>query len=330
MAARLTGTVGGVAPTPASTNRPHVVAVVGATATGKSRLGVALARALGGEVVNADAMALYIGMDVGTAKPSAAEREGVPHHLLDLWPVTRTATVADYQAIARSCVEELLARGVTPVVVGGSGLYVRALLDEMDFPGTDPEVRAGLEIELAAIGESALRARLAEVDPLAATMITPGNGRRVVRALEVIALTGAPYTASLPNYDRPHFDAVHVGLRLPPAALAERIDARVARMWSAGLVDEVRALEHVGLRAGVTASRALGYAQLLAAFDGHYSLDEAREQTRLLTRRFARRQQSWFCRDPRIGWVSAEGPLEAQLATALAHRADPGSAGNGP
>lgn len=296
---------------------PRVVAVLGATATGKSGLGIALAQAIGGEVVNADAMALYVGMDVGTAKTPVADRAGVPHHLLDVWPVTRTATVADYQTLARACVDDLLARGVTPVVVGGSGLYVRALLDRMEFPGTDPVVRAGLEAELAALGEPALRARLAQADPLAATMITPGNGRRVVRALEVIALTGAPYTASMPSYDQPHYDAVHVGLRLPLDALAERIDARVGRMWAAGLVEEVRALEQVGLREGVTASRALGYAQLLAAFDGHWSLDEAREQTRLLTRRFARRQQSWFFRDPRIGWLAAGQPPEELLRTVL-------------
>lgn len=294
-----------------------MLAVVGATATGKSGLAIALAKAVGGEVVNADAMALYVGMDVGTAKPTLAERDGVPHHLLDLWPVTRTATVADYQAIARACVEDLLARGVTPVIVGGSGLYVRALLDEMEFPGTDPEVRAGLEAELAAVGEPALRAKLAQFDPLAATMITPGNGRRVVRALEVIALTGAPYTASMPSYDRPHFVAVHIGLRLPLPVLAARIDARVERMWEAGLVEEVRGLERIGLREGVTASRALGYAQLLAAFDGHYSLAEAQNQTRLLTRRFARRQQSWFFRDPRIGWLSAQDGADLQLAAAL-------------
>ncbi|MGH3714832.1 MAG: tRNA (adenosine(37)-N6)-dimethylallyltransferase MiaA [Micromonosporaceae bacterium] len=284
----------------------RVIAVVGPTATGKSGLGVALAQALGGEVVNADSMQLYQGMDIGTAKLTEAERDGVPHHLLDIWPVTREASVAEYQERARSEVDRLLAAGRPPLLVGGSGLYVRAVLDRFEFPGTDPALRAQLEAELAAFGPAALHARLARVDPAAAERILPSNGRRIVRALEVVELTGG-FVAALPE-PGPAYPAVQLGLDLDTELLDERIALRVDRMWAAGLVDEVRALEAAGLREGRTASRALGYQQVLRFLAGECTEDEARAATVQATRRFVRRQRSWFRRDPRIVWLDATRP----------------------
>jgi tRNA dimethylallyltransferase len=281
---------------------PAVLAVVGPTATGKSALGVELALALGGEVVNADSMQLYRGMDIGTAKLSDAERRGVPHHLLDIWPVTHPASVAEYQHRARAAVRDILSRGRVPVVVGGSGLYVRALLDRIEFPGTDPATRGGLEAELERLGPQALHARLEGQDPAAAAAISPANGRRIVRALEVIALTGRPFSAALPAYDAV-FDTEQIGLDEDDATLDARVDARVRQMFDAGLVDEVRRLEGQGLRQGRTACRALGYQQVLAMLDGHGTESEAREETARATRRFVRRQRTWFRRDPRIHWV---------------------------
>jgi tRNA dimethylallyltransferase len=300
-------------PQPEERARPRVVAVVGPTATGKSALGVALAKALRGEVVNADSMQLYRGMDIGTAKLTVAEQEGVPHHLLDVWPVTRTASVADYQRLARDRIAELLDRGVPPVVVGGSGLYVRAVLDRMEFPGTDAALRAALESELATVGPVPLHARLAASDPAAAQAILPTNGRRIVRALEVISLTGRPFTAALPSYESV-YDAVQIGLELPPDALDRRVAERVDHMFAAGLVEEVRRLDGQGLRDGVTASRALGYQQVLAVLDGRLTEQEARADTTAATRRFVRRQRSWFGRDPRVRWLPVGPDL---LATAL-------------
>jgi tRNA dimethylallyltransferase len=295
---------------------PPVIAVVGPTATGKSALGIALARALGGEVVNVDSMQLYRGMDIGTAKLSLDERAGVPHHLLDIWDVRQAASVAEYQRLARQVVDGLRAAGRVPVLVGGSGLYVRAVLDRLEFPGTDPAARARLEAELAEHGPAALHQRLASLDPAAAVAILPSNGRRIVRALEVIGLTGRPFTATLPT-QAPYYDAVQLGLDLDPAALDARCDARVEQMWSAGLVGEVRALEAVGLREGPTASRALGYAQVLAHFDGALTEGEARAQTQQATRRFVRRQRSWFRRDERVHWLDAGKPGLADAALAL-------------
>ena len=294
---------------------PSVVAVVGPTAAGKSDLGLELAIALGGEVINADSMQLYRGMDVGTAKLSEAERRGVPHHLLDIWPVTQAANVADYQRQARAVIDELHVAGKTPVLVGGSGLYVRAVLDDLDFPGTEPTMRAELEAELAALGPGPLHRRLTELDPEAAAAILPSNGRRIVRALEVIALTGAPFTASLPEL-RPVYDAVVIGVDWSLADLDERIDRRVEQMWAAGLVEEVRRLEAEGLREGLTASRALGYAQVLQLLAGELSEDEARRATATATRRFARRQRSWFRRDHRTRWL--EGGRSDLVTKALA------------
>ncbi|MCD0484677.1 tRNA (adenosine(37)-N6)-dimethylallyltransferase MiaA [Streptacidiphilus sp. ASG 303] len=265
-------------------------------------MAVALARELGGEVVNTDSMQLYRGMDIGTAKLTPEERRGVPHHLLDVWDVTEAASVAEYQRLARAVVDRLLAAGRTPVLVGGSGLYVRAAVDVMEFPGTDPRVRERLEAELEQHGSGTLHARLAALDPAAAEAILPSNGRRVVRALEVVEITGRPFTASLPGHTSA-YDTVQLGVAVPRPELDARIALRVDRMWEAGLLDEVRTLEAAGLREGRTASRALGYQQVLAHFAGECGEDEAREETVRATRRFARRQESWFRRDPRIHWL---------------------------
>jgi tRNA dimethylallyltransferase len=283
---------------------PPVVAVVGPTATGKTALAVALAHRLGGEVVNADSMQLYRGMDIGTAKPDIAEREGVPHHLLDIWHVRQAASVAEYRTLARAEIDRLRLAGTVPLLVGGSGLYVRAVVDELDFPGTDPEVRARWEEELAAVGPAALHERLAALDPAAAAAVLPSNGRRIVRALEVIELTGGPFRATLPQ-PRAHYPVVTIGLDREPAELDERVAQRVDRMWAAGFVAEVEALAADGLREGPTASRALGYAQVLAQFDGVLTPDEARERTVTTTRRFVRRQRSWFRRDATLTWFDA-------------------------
>ncbi|MFE7193240.1 tRNA (adenosine(37)-N6)-dimethylallyltransferase MiaA [Kitasatospora sp. NPDC057541] len=289
--------------TTAQPARPRVVSVVGATAAGKSDLAVALARALGGEVINTDSMQLYRGMDIGTAKLTEEERGGVPHHLMDIWDVTEAASVAEYQRLARAEIDRLLAAGRTAVLVGGSGLYVRAAIDEMEFPGTDPAVRARLEEELERVGPYALHGRLAGLDPAAAEAILTSNGRRIVRALEVIEITGRPFTASLPS-NTAVYDAVQIGVAVPRPELDERITLRVDRMWRAGLLDEVRELEAVGLREGRTASRALGYQQVLDHFAGECTEDEARAETVRATKRFARRQESWFRRDDRIHWLA--------------------------
>ena len=282
---------------------PRVITVVGPTAAGKSDLGVFLAQQLDGEVINADSMQLYRGMDIGTAKLTPGERGDVPHHLLDIWDVTETASVAEYQRLARAEIDRLLAAGRTPVLVGGSGLYVKGTIDALEFPGTDPEVRARLEAELAERGPGALHARLAAADPAAGRAILPSNGRRIVRALEVIEITGKPFTANLPGSDAV-YDTVQIGVDVARPELDERIARRVDRMWDAGLVDEVRGLEEHGLRGGITASRALGYQQVLAALAGECTEEEARAETVRATKRFARRQDSWFRRDPRVDWLS--------------------------
>ncbi|HYN29001.1 MAG TPA: tRNA (adenosine(37)-N6)-dimethylallyltransferase MiaA, partial [Dermatophilaceae bacterium] len=293
---------------------PVLVAVVGPTASGKSELALRICERLGGEVVGADAFQLYRGMDIGTAKLTVAERRGIPHHQLDVLDVTAEASVAAYQLAARADLNAISARGRHPVLVGGSGLYLRAALDRLDIPPTDPEVRARWERAAAAGGPEAVYAVLADRDPVAAARIEPRNVRRVVRALEVIELTGRPFSASLPVREllRP---TVVVGLRPPRAALDARITARVERMWRVGLLGEVRALEALGLRRGRTASRALGYAQALAELDGAMTGAEARSATVAATSRFARRQESWFRPDPRITWFdpTADGGLAAAL-----------------
>ncbi len=298
-----------------------MIAVVGPTAAGKSDLAVDLALELGkssaaGEVINADSMQLYRGMDIGTAKLPVSERRGVPHHLLDIWDVSETANVAEYQRMARGLIDRLRRQGRTPILVGGSGLYVRGALDNLDFPGTDPTLRSRLEDELAASGPAPLYARLAERDPAAAEAILPSNGRRIVRALEVIELTGRPFTATLPEHVS-RYPCVQIGLEVPRTELDERIALRVDRMWRSGLVEEVRELERNGLRDGRTASRALGYAQVLRFLNGECSEDAAREETIRATRRFARRQDSWFRRDPRIHWLPYDAPDLTDLAFAL-------------
>ncbi len=297
-----------------------VVAVVGATAAGKSALALDLAERLDGEVVNTDSMQLYRGMDIGTAKLPVAERRGIPHHLLDVLEVSQPATVAEFQGWAREVIADCHARDKVPVLVGGSALYTRAVLDEFEFPGTDPAVRARLEAELAEVGSETLHARLAEVDPAAAVAVLPSNGRRVVRALEVVEITGRPFTATLPEQRYHYPGAVQVGVDIDRPTLDRRIEQRVELMWQQGLVDEVRRLVGHGLREGRTASRALGYQQVLAFLDGEISEAEAKERTITGTRRFARRQDSWFRKDPRVTWTAYDDPARVDKALAAVDR----------
>ncbi|GAA1611320.1 tRNA (adenosine(37)-N6)-dimethylallyltransferase MiaA [Nocardia ninae] len=292
------------------------IAVVGPTATGKSNLGLDLAERLGGEIVNIDAMQLYRGMDVGTAKLTVAERRDIPHHQLDVLDVTETATVAAYQAAASADVAAIMARGRVPVIVGGSMMYVQALLDKWEFPATDPAVRARWEAVLAEGGVAAVHAALRQADPAAAATILPTDGRRMVRALEVVELTGQPFAASAPEIGRPRWGTVIIGVDRETAELDERIERRTELMFAAGLVDEVRALIDQGLRDGVTARRAIGYAQVLAYLDNEYDMKHAQERTLIGTRRYVRRQRSWFRRDPRVRWVDGAAP--DLVATALA------------
>ncbi len=286
-----------------------MVAIVGPTGTGKSHLAVALAQRIGGEIVNADSMQLYRGMDIGTAKLPVSERGGIAHHLLDIWPVTKSAAVAEYQRLARAAIADIAGRGRTPVLVGGSGLYVRATLDRLEFPGESPAIRARLTAELAEVGPAALHARLAKLDPAAAAAILPSNGRRIVRALEVMELTGGPFTATMPGFES-LYETVQIALEHPD--LEERVRLRVDRMMAGGLLDEVRRLLPLGLRDSPTAGKALGYQQLLAVLDDHGEvrgdLGEAVELTVRGTWRFVRRQRSWFRRDPRLHWLDASAP----------------------
>ena len=288
-----------------------IVAVVGPTASGKTQLSLDLAEHLGGEILNTDAMQVYRGMDIGTAKLPEAERRGIRHHLLDLLTVRDPLTVAEFQQHARAVIAELRQRGATPVLVGGSALYTRAVVDRFEFPGTDPEVRARLEDELTALGPHALHERLRTQDPEAAGRILPENGRRVVRALEVIEITGRAYTASLPQLEYVDSGTIQVGVEIDRPTLDERIERRVDHMFEGGLVDEVERLLGEGLADGRTASRAIGYREVAAYLAGEISLDEARERTLRATRRFARRQESWFRRDPRIVWVRYSDPERA-------------------
>ena len=299
----------------------RVVTVVGPTASGKSFLAVHLARRLGNaEIVNADSMQLYRGMDIGTAKPSTADRAGVPHHLFDVLEVTESAAVAEFQTLARAAISECHSRGVTPILVGGSALYVRAVLDRLDFPGTDPATRDRWKAELAARGPEALHAELARRDPAAAAQILPTNDRRVVRALEVIDLTGEPFTATMPPHESVFERLTMLGLDVPRAVLDVRLTARVDQMWAAGFVDEVRSLRDAGLEEGPTASRALGYQQILAFLRGEITEDEAREATVTGTRKFARRQDRLFRKDPRIHWLPYDADDLVEQALALIGR----------
>lgn len=291
------------------------IAVVGPTASGKSALGIALAHEFGGEVVNVDSMQLYRGMDIGTAKLPVEEREGVTHHLLDIWDVTKTASVAEYQKLAVATVEEIMARGNVPVLVGGSMLYVQSLIDAWSFPPTDPTVRARYEARLGEIGVDALHAELAEVDPEAASIIEDKDPRRTVRALEVIELTGKPFKASQPPKNAPpRWGTRIVGLRTNAEWLNPRIELRTRMMFEQGLIDETRALVTEGLVRNSTAGRAIGYAQVLAMFDGELTEEQALEQTITGTRRYVRRQRSWFNRDPRTQWLDAADSTVVDLA----------------
>ena len=291
------------------------IAIVGPTGTGKSELALAVAERLGGEIVNADAMQLYRGMDIGTAKLTVAERRGIPHHQLDVLEVTEAASVARYQQAAAADIEAIAHRGAVPVVVGGSMMYVQSLLDEWTFPATDPAVRAKYEQRLAEVGVRALHGDLAGVDADAAASILPTDGRRIVRALEVVELTGQPFAASFPAIGAPRWDTVIVGLDWETTLLDERLAQRTDKMFRDGLVEEVRALLDRGLRNGVTASRALGYAQVIADLDDGNDGTAAREPTFVGTRRYVRRQRSWFRRDHRISWLdgAASGTVEETL-----------------
>lgn len=297
------------------------MAVVGATASGKSELALGLAERLGGEIVNTDAMQVYRGMDIGTAKLPVVERRGIPHHLMDLLEVTEPATVASFQGWAREVIADCRSRDVVPVLVGGSALYTRAILDDFEFPVTDPEVRARYEDELARVGPGALHAHLSDLDPRAAAGIGPANGRRIVRALEVIAITGGPYVSTLPDPSYADPATVQIGVDIDRPTLDARIARRVEQMWAAGFVEEVRRLAGTGLREGVTASRAIGYGQVLRFLDGEISEETAREQTISGTRRFARRQDGWFRKDARVAWIRYDDPDRLDRAAALAAHA---------
>lgn len=293
------------------------VAVVGPTATGKSDLALELADRLDGEIVNIDAMQLYRGMDIGTAKLRPDQRRGIPHHQLDVLEVTETATVAGYQAAAAADIEAIMSRGRLPVIVGGSMMYVQALLDQWEFPATDPRVRAKWEALLADGGAAAVHEALRHADPAAAATILPTDGRRMVRALEVVELTGKPFAASAPAVGEPRWGTRILGVDRDTTELDARIAQRTASMFDTGLVEEVRGLAGRGLRQGQTARRAIGYAQVLAFLEQEYSLDEARERTFIGTRRYVRRQRSWFRRDHRVRWVDAGKPAATEIALSL-------------
>lgn len=308
------------------------LAIVGPTGTGKSQLAIDVAERLKSqvdvEIVNADAMQLYRGMDIGTAKLTAAQRCGVVHHQLDVLEVTETATVARYQQAAAADIEQILSRGALPVLVGGSMLYIQALLDNWSFPATDAHVRARWEQRLTEIGVGGLHAELARRDPAAAAVILPTDSRRTVRALEVVELTGKPFAASAPRIGRPRWDTIIIGLDVEAALLDDRLAKRTAAMFDLGLIEEVMTLLGYGLREGVTASRALGYAQVIAALDGaegvsltQQARDDAQQQTYLGTRRYVRRQRSWFRRDHRVQWLAMDTAAERAAAVDAAVRA---------
>lgn len=286
-----------------------IIIICGPTATGKSDLALEVAELIDGEVINADSMQLYRGMDIGTAKLSVEERKGVPHHLLDILTVDQDASVAQYQELAREAIEEIQKRGKAVIIVGGTGLYIKSIIDEMNFPETDPELRKRLENEAELLGTAELYSRLRLLDPEAASAIEPANTRRIIRALEVIEVTGQPYSANLPSDTSLRYpDALHIGLAMERSSLAPRIEARVHRMWESGLVAEVDSLIEAGLLKGSTAQRAIGYAQVISMRNGEISENQAIEETIVATRQYVRRQETWFKRDPRIQWISEEEP----------------------
>lgn len=301
-----------------SSSSPLIV-ICGATATGKSDLAIALAEKIGAEIINADSMQVYTGMDIGTAKVPFNERLGIPHHLLDIYPVNRDMTVAAYQELARAKVDELRNAGKPAIIVGGTGLYIKSILDDLNFPDTDPVIRQRITDEAELIGNDALHARLGELDPIAALAIPAENIRRVIRALEVIEITGEPYTTNLPRKDSTRYpEAIQIGLAMDRADLAERINQRVDAMWAAGFVDEVEELINQGILEARTAQAAIGYAQIISMKHGLMSEDEAKEDTKRATRHYVRRQETWFSRDERINWLSAHASTPARLETALA------------
>jgi tRNA dimethylallyltransferase len=292
-----------------------VIVICGATATGKSDIAVEVAQEIGAEIINADSMQLYTGMDIGTAKLSVNERGGIPHHLLDILSVKEDSTVAWYQEIARRTIDEVHQRGNHALIVGGTGLYIKAILDDLNFPDTDPVIRARLEMQAIELGSAALFAKLQELDPAAALAIDRANTRRIVRALEVIEITGKPFTANLPREDSSRYpDAIQCGLVMEREHLRERIDARVDRMWDAGFVSEVDSLIEAGILEGSTAQRALGYSQIIAMRASTINEEEAKEETKRSSRQYARRQETWFSRDARIQWVA---PHQPRLETIL-------------
>lgn len=293
----------------------RLIVICGATATGKSDLSVSLAQKIDAEIINADSMQLYKGMDIGTAKISTEEQRGIPHHMLDLLEVNQDANVAWYQDKARSVISDIHARGKDAIIVGGTGLYIKAILDELNFPDTDPVVRAELELEFATKGIAPLFERLEKLDPAAALAIDKANSRRVIRALEVIKITGKPFTANLPREESSRYPyAKQFGLAMDRDTLSERISLRVDRMWEKGFVQEVEKLLSAGIMQGTTAQRALGYAQVIAQIEGKVTQAEAQEETKRATRQYARRQETWFSRDERITWIS---PVQNSLERIL-------------
>jgi tRNA dimethylallyltransferase len=302
-----------------------LIAIVGSTGTGKSELAIRIAEALRdegceAEVVNADAMQLYRGMDIGTAKLPASTRRGIEHHLIDVLDVTEESTAAEYQKLARSRILEIQSRGSIPILVGGSMLYVAAVLNNFEFPVRDKDLRAQLEQELVELGPAAMHQKLAELDSIAATRIDPENGRRIVRALEIVTLTGEPFAAALPDEIDSWQEVLEIGLKMERELLVARLAERVRGMWSAGMVEETDALISKGLRESVTAGYAIGYAQALAQLDGELSQEQAIESTTKLTQKYARRQMSWFKRDTRINWLDAQDPEVTNLAIALVRK----------
>jgi tRNA dimethylallyltransferase len=293
----------------------ELIVIAGATATGKSELAIAVAKEINAEIINADSMQIYKGMDIGTAKLSLQDRGGIAHHLLDILEVSQDSTVAWYQNLAREKITELHAEGKNVVVVGGTGLYIKSILDELNFPDTDPQVRKSLELEAEKIGADALFERLEKLDPAAAIAIDRANLRRVIRALEVIEITGKPFTANLPREESSRYpNAMQFGLVMEREHLIERIDARVEKMWQLGFVDEVKKCIDSGMLNGRTAQLALGYSQIVALLNGTMTEAEAKEDTKRATRQYARRQETWFSRDRRITWIS---PVQARLERVL-------------
>jgi tRNA dimethylallyltransferase len=291
------------------------IVICGATATGKSDLAVDLAKEIGAEIINADSMQIYRGMDIGTAKLSVEERKGIPHHLLDVLDVNQDATVAWYQELARNAVAQIHGAGKNAIIVGGTGLYIKSILDDLNFPDTDAQVRQRLTEEAKLFGIVNLFERLAQLDPAAAAAIDVKNERRVIRALEVIEITGQPFTANLPREDSSRYpDALQFGLVMDRAELGARVEARIDRMWEGGFVNEVDSLILMGINQATTARRALGYAQIIAMRAGEISESAAIEDTKRATRQYVRRQETWFSRDARIQWIS---PSQPRLETVM-------------